>query len=462
MAQYRRRGSSSSGRGVLRTFFFSLLFLGLAALCTAAYFAFEMEQPDLTLATEVRKIGTAVELELSAHDRKSGLSLIEISIEQGGKSTPLYTHRFTRQGWLTQAGPREFSDKITIQTFTPQTRLADLQEGPAELKITLRDQSLAGFLRGNRTVKVLPVDIDTTPPTLRIANPRHSLQPGGSAVIAYSVSEVPARHGVEIGGHFFPGFPGAKKGSYVAYIALPWYAKGAGPAAVLAWDEAGNQTRVEFTATFKPVREKHDTLTISEGFLQRKMPEFEQHYPEMQGDLLQRYLYINGQIRQRNAERIAEACANPVPEQLWSDRFLRMPGASRAGFADRRRYLYQGRPVDEQVHLGVDIASISQAEIRAANRGKVVFAEYLGIYGNTVIIDHGQGLFSLYSHLSSIQTSAGAMVDKNQPIGRSGTSGMAGGDHLHFSMLVHGVFVTPVQWWDQHWIDLHIKATVNG
>lgn len=456
MARYRRPGSSS-GRGVLRTFFFTLLFLGLAALLAAAYFAFELERPGLTLATEVQKIGTAFELELSAHDRKSGLSLIAVSISQGGKSIPLYEKRFPRQGWLTQAGPRDFSAKIPIQA-----RKAGLQEGPAELSITLRDQSLAGFLRGNKSVKVLPVSIDTTPPTLRIASPRRSLQPGGSAVISYSVSEVPARHGVQIGGRFFPGFPGAKEGSYVAYFALPWDAKGTGPAAVLALDTAGNEARVEFTATFKPIREKHDTLTISEGFLQRKIPEFEQYYPEMQGNLLQRYLYINGPIRQRNADKIIEVCANPVPEQLWSDRFLRMPGATRAGFADRRSYLYQGSSVDEQVHLGVDIASTAQAEIRAANRGKVVFAEYLGIYGNTVIIDHGQGLFTLYSHLSSIETSAGTMVDKNQPIGRSGTSGMAGGDHLHFSMLVHGIFVTPVQWWDQHWIDLHIKAAVNG
>ena len=125
-------------------------------------------------------------------------------------------------------------------------------------------------------------------------------------------------------------------------------------------------------------------------------------------------------------------------------------------------YLYQGKAVDEQTHLGVDIASTMQAEIRAANRGKVVFAEYLGIYGNTVILDHGQGLFSLYSHLSSIEASSGTVVEKNQRLGRSGVSGMAGGDHLHFSMLVHGVFVTPVEWWDQHWIDVNIKAAVNG
>ncbi len=456
MARYRRLGSSGGG-GVLRSFFFSLLFLVLAALAVAAYFVFEMERPSLKLADTIQTIGNATELGLSALDRKSGLSLIEVSINQGEKSVPLYEKRFPRQGWFANAGPGEFSARVTVQA-----RKAGLQEGPAELRITLRDQSLMGFLRGNKTVEVLPVTIDTTPPTLHIADPRRSLQPGGSAVVVYTISEAPVRHGVQIGSHFFPGFPGQKKGNYVAYVALPWDAASVGPAAVLAFDAAGNEARIGLNVSFKNIREKRDTITLSEAFLQRKMPEFEQHYPEMKGDLLERYLFVNGQIRQSNNDTIAKVCATSVPEQLWSDRFLRMPGAGRAGFADRRSYLYQGRMVDEQVHLGVDIASTAQAEIRAANRGKVVFAEYLGIYGNTVIIDHGQGLFSLYSHLSSIETSPGVMVEKDQRIGRSGVSGMAGGDHLHFSMLIHGIFVTPVQWWDQRWIDLHVKAAVNG
>ena len=101
---------------------------------------------------------------------------------------------------------------------------------------------------------------------------------------------------------------------------------------------------------------------------------------------------------------------------------------------EQRSYMYNGQAVDYQTHLGVDIASLRNAEIRAANRGKVIFADYLGIYGNVVIIDHGQGVASLYSHLSSIETPVGTMVEKDQPIAHSGSTGMAGGDHLHFSM----------------------------
>jgi murein DD-endopeptidase MepM/ murein hydrolase activator NlpD len=128
----------------------------------------------------------------------------------------------------------------------------------------------------------------------------------------------------------------------------------------------------------------------------------------------------------------------------------------KASFADHRTYFYQGNEIDKQVHLGIDLASTRRAEIKAANRGKVIFADYLGIYGNTVILDHGQGIFSLYSHLSEIKTSVDEIKEKGIVIGLSGTSGMAGGDHLHFSILVNGLFVNPVEWWDQQWISLNI------
>jgi murein DD-endopeptidase MepM/ murein hydrolase activator NlpD len=250
--------------------------------------------------------------------------------------------------------------------------------------------------------------------------------------------------------------------AFVAYFALPWDAGKPEKVRVVAFDEAGNEAAVPLPSVFKKDPDKHDSINLSEQFLQQKMPEFEQHYPEMKGTLLEKYLYVNNQVRQSNAQAIAKVCATTDPQQLWTDRFFRMPGAGRAGFADQRTYLHNGTAIDNQTHLGVDIASTERAEIRAANRGKVVFADYLGIYGNMIIIDHGQGVASLYSHLSSIETTVGTLVEKNQPIARSGTTGMAGGDHLHFSMLVHGIFVTPIEWWDQHWIDVNIKAAFNA
>lgn len=133
-----------------------------------------------------------------------------------------------------------------------------------------------------------------------------------------------------------------------------------------------------------------------------------------------------------------------------------------AGFAEYRTYYYNNDEIDKQVHLGIDLASTKRAEVKAANRGNVAFADYLGIYGNTIILDHGQGIFSLYSHLSEIGVAVGELKEKGATIGLSGTSGMAGGDHLHFSILVNGIFVTPVEWWDQQWLQLNIDDILDG
>ena len=67
-------------------------------------------------------------------------------------------------------------------------------------------------------------------------------------------------------------------------------------------------------------------------------------------------------------------------------------------------------------------------------------------------MDHGWGLFSLYSHLSQIKVEKGQKVNKGAVLGNTGATGMAGGDHLHFSVLVQGNFVNPLEWWDPHWI----------
>jgi len=173
-----------------------------------------------------------------------------------------------------------------------------------------------------------------------------------------------------------------------------------------------------------------------------------------EGDNLAKFLVINGELRRKNAAKIASFARESAPEILWRGVVFHPFGnnAVESAFADQRTYTYNGKEVDQQVHLGFDLASFTNVKLVAANRGKVVYADELGIYGNCVIIDHGMGVQSLYGHLSSIGVKAGQMVEKEQEIGRSGMTGLAGGDHLHFTMLVNGNMVNPVEWWDQHWI----------
>ena len=193
---------------------------------------------------------------------------------------------------------------------------------------------------------------------------------------------------------------------------------------------------------------------------QRVVPGILAHSPELGAvegaggpDLLPAFLKVNGELRRLNAEKIASFAEKTAPEILWRGAFKQLINtAVEAGFADQRTYVYEGADVDHQVHLGFDLASTAMAPVRAANRGRVVHAGWLGIYGNCVVLDHGMGLQSLYAHLSSIGVSVGQLVESEAELGRSGATGLAGGDHLHFTMLLGGNAITPIDWWSAQWV----------
>jgi murein DD-endopeptidase MepM/ murein hydrolase activator NlpD len=117
--------------------------------------------------------------------------------------------------------------------------------------------------------------------------------------------------------------------------------------------------------------------------------------------------------------------------------------------------------VDTQIHFGYDLAAVQQGPVPAANSGVVVFAGPLSIYGNVVVVDHGLGLQTLYAHLSSIDVKEGDEVAKEQELGRTGSTGLALGDHLHYEVLINGVSVTPLEWWDAKWIRDHVGRPLH-
>jgi murein DD-endopeptidase MepM/ murein hydrolase activator NlpD len=132
-----------------------------------------------------------------------------------------------------------------------------------------------------------------------------------------------------------------------------------------------------------------------------------------------------------------------------------------SSFADVRNYIYQGKKIDQQVHLGYDLSITQHVGVEASNDGRVVYAAPLGIYGNCIVLDHGYGLQTIYGHLSEIAVHEGDMVKRGQIMGKSGQTGMAGGDHIHFSMQLEGVQIDPKEWWDGHWIKDHVAKRVS-
>jgi murein DD-endopeptidase MepM/ murein hydrolase activator NlpD len=246
-------------------------------------------------------------------------------------------------------------------------------------------------------------------------------------------------------------------GLRIAFFALRWDQKLDTPMRLFARDEAGNSAQADFEHLTFPKPQKQSRIELDDRFLSRVIPAILAGTTEVKPErsLIDQFVVVNGELRRKNAERIASFAASTSPEMLWQGQVFHpyTNSAAEAAFADHRTYVYQGKEVDHQVHLGFDLASYANTPIVAANRGVVLYAAELGIYGNAVILDHGMGVQSLYGHLSSIGVQPGATVEKGQEIGKSGMTGMAGGDHLHFTMLVNGQMVTPVEWWDAHWIE---------
>jgi murein DD-endopeptidase MepM/ murein hydrolase activator NlpD len=296
-------------------------------------------------------------------------------------------------------------------------------------------------------------------------------------MVVYRVSPEDVQSGVLVGDLEYPGYPAAgatvegitltDPSLRVAFYALMYDQNATGTQIrVFARDEAGNSARADFDFRIFRKAFKRSRIELDDRFLERVVPAILEGTTEVspEGDTLAKFLAINGDLRRKNAARIAAFAKETSPEMLWRGVVFHPFTNSQveSAFADDRTYIYKGKEVDRQTHLGFDLASIAGNPIVAANRGKVLFAEELGIYGNTVIIDHGMGVQSLYAHLSSIAVTAGAMVDKEQVLGRSGMTGMAGGDHLHFTMLVNGRMVNPVEWWDSHWIEDRILRKLRG
>ncbi len=233
---------------------------------------------------------------------------------------------------------------------------------------------------------------------------------------------------------------------------------------IRALDAAGNSARAGFYHHIRKKSFKTDIISISDSFISSILPEFYavEGLPRSASPVDQ-FLFINQELRRRNNEIILGNGRKTDSVLFWKGEFLRLPNsATRAGFADQRQYRYNDEIIDRAVHLGVDLASLEHAEIPAANRGKVVFAGPVGIYGNLVCIDHGYGLFSIYGHMSQIKVKPQQMVEKGEVIGLSGSTGLAGGDHLHFGMFVDHVFVNPLEWWDDQWIKNNVTGKIEA
>jgi len=411
----------------------------------------EGESPTLRWESPIHFIGPKTALKGTAFDQESGLRRLWIAILQQGREVVLLDQEYPRA--LFKGEPVQ-SQPVFVEI---NVRSLALEDGEALLRAVVWDQSLRRRGAGNRAYEEQRVIIDTHPPEVDMISRQHNLNQGGAGLAIYRTSEPVTKSGVQVADRFFPGATGSLSDPnlFVAFFAIP---HDTGPDAqlyVMATDGAGNKTRVGFAHYINSRVFAQDTLNVPETFLKKKMPEFEGllDKEKASASLLDKFLAVNRDVRQANHKTIEEVCKHSDTKLHWEGPFLRLPAsARRAAFADHRTYEYEGDQVDSQTHLGIDLASTAHSPVPASNSGRVAFAANLGIYGKTVVIDHGFGLFTMYGHLSHIQATTGQIVSKGDIIGSTGSTGLAGGDHLHFATLIHHTFVNPVEWWDPSWI----------
>ncbi|MBP7765972.1 MAG: M23 family metallopeptidase [Deltaproteobacteria bacterium] len=424
----------------------------MAGAAVWLYFAGYLDRgkPGITLKEEISAIGRKKDIGLSLSDAASGLARIKVEIVQDNQARLIAAESFPR-------GVRQKDLRVSIDTDALK-----LKNGPAILSITAYDHSLFK----NEAVWSQQIKIDTLPPQIAVLNPVNYLNQGGTGFIAYRISKPASLTGVYVDQRFFKGHTLMLGGrpTTVAYFAVPCDAAGSKTRiAVFARDAAGNEAQTSLPFTIKPKKFRSDKVDLSHSFLQKIVPDFQASTPQLSGKTpVEVFAYVNSTLRDENTRTIQSVCARTAPSRLWDGAFHRMRNAKpMALFGDQRTYMVDGKPFGNSVHLGIDLASVAHAPIEAANAGVVVFAGPLGIYGNAVIIDHGLGLFSLYGHLSAIETTVGKSVRKEEKLGLSGLTGLAGGDHLHFSILVGGAFVNPQEWWDPHWIEDNVMKKMQ-
>lgn len=155
-------------------------------------------------------------------------------------------------------------------------------------------------------------------------------------------------------------------------------------------------------------------------------------------------LFANGAV-ERDSERLASVYKEPgYPSKLWEGTFLwPAPGIVTSPFGARRSY-GPGPPTGS--HSGVDLANSTGTAVNASANGRVVLAEWVESFGNVVMLDHGQGIYTYYLHMQSGEVVKGQTVQRGDLVGLMGQEGIATGPHVHWSLCVAGVRVDPMEW----------------
>ncbi|WP_373029036.1 peptidoglycan DD-metalloendopeptidase family protein [Sulfurovum sp.] len=428
---------------------FVLIVLGLLAGAGYVYTApeFEREVPRVYSEQNVfwnRKDPLKVEL-----TDNEGLKSFELILSDGKNSL------IVGQGTF-----EEKTKKQTLLVKYPTSKTLDPKATKLTLKALVTDSSMWNFSKGNKSEQVIDINVDFTRPNVNVIANSYSITQGGSALVVFQAEDenLDTLY-IEAGEQKFKAQPYKKEGYYVALIAWPFTDKDF-KAKVVAIDAAKNQRTVDIPFYLKNHEYKVSWIQAKDKFIDGKITDLASSNPEYANidDRLEKLKAINEAMRLKNEDLIhslSKDVSSDILDSWKVKKFYPLKNGQKvASYGDERHYYYEHKDneVSHSYHVGYDLASTKMATIKTSNAGKVVYANENGIYGNMPMIDHGLGLYSLYGHCSQLLVNEGDEVNAGDAIAKTGVSGLALGDHLHFGILVQGIEVRPVEWFDQEWI----------
>jgi len=406
-----------------------------------------------SLTPPVKTIGVSTPVTVKASN-SHGERLLTAYIEQNGARSPLFAQASpaTRFFWQRSAPPRLY------MFDAGKTKAPNLKEGKARLVV----EAISNDMRASADTAAFDVDVVLTPPRVIPDEAEHDVNQGGMELVTFTPSGSWSEAGVKVGTYAFRSFPlPGRPDMRFSMFAYPWDLPPGVTPLVYARNLAGTEATAHFRVKLFPKKFRVRDFPVEDALMEKLVNSVDPTGQLAPGpDLLSRFLKINGEMRRQNNQQLADLRFKTEEKILWHGPFIHW-GKEEADFADVRNYMYHGKKVDQQVHLGFDLSDNANTPVRAANDGRVVWAANLGIYGNCIVLDHGYALQSIYGHLRQIDVKVGDVVQRGQTMGFEGSTGLAGGIHLHFSMQVDGVQTNPREWWDEHWIKDRILSKLD-
>ncbi len=435
----RKRGSA----GVVVLAILILIIGALGYLYNSALF--ERNAPKIVIADSI-DWNLKSPLKLHIED-DSGIKFVRITLNDG-KNSMLLSKKIYET-------PKK---SIDIDVKVPKTGFI-INKKRFQLNVEAVDTSKWNFLSGNNSKKSVNIRIDRKRPELYIVSNSYKIIKGGVAAVIFKAKDENLKElyiDTNYGKKFKP-TPFYKDDYYISLVAWPSNQKRF-KATIIAEDKAGNISKTRVRLYLKNKRYKVSKIKLKDSFLDGKISDLvEEFKPDFSNaSKIKKFKVVNELMRKEN-EALIEKVTSRTDEKMIKD-FKINPfyplknAAAVASFGDHRYYYYNGEMISESYHLGLDLASTAGAKIKTQNYGEVIFADLNGIYGNNLIIYHGLGICSLYGHCSSFLTAQGEKVKPGEILAKTGKTGLALGDHLHFGILVQGVEVRPEEWMDKKWM----------